>query len=95
MFLPLPLYSLVAMETCLFVKPLPSNGCCIVAYFVVVAQQRVYMPQYCYSGIRDELHVHKVLVTSVMSRKESVWTSANEMLTLLNKPGRSIVRNHL
>jgi hypothetical protein len=52
------------------------------------------MPQYCYSGIRDELHVHKVFVTSMMNRKECVWTSANEMLPLLNKTGlflRSII----
>jgi hypothetical protein len=41
--LPLLLYSLVAVEACLFAKPLLSNGCYIAAYFAVVAQQRVYM----------------------------------------------------
>jgi hypothetical protein len=30
----------------LFAEPLFSNGSCIVAYFAVVAYQRVYMPQY-------------------------------------------------
>jgi hypothetical protein len=35
------------MGTCLFAKPLFSNGyCSIFAYFAVVAQQRVYLPQY-------------------------------------------------
>jgi hypothetical protein len=29
------------------VKPLLSDGCCIFAYLAVVAQQWVYMPQYC------------------------------------------------
>jgi hypothetical protein len=38
--------SIVAMQTCLFAKPLLSNSCCILAYLVVVAQQRVYMPHY-------------------------------------------------
>jgi hypothetical protein len=36
----------IAMETCLFAELLLSNSCCIVAYFAVIAQQRVYMPQY-------------------------------------------------
>jgi hypothetical protein len=31
---------------CYCLRPLPSNGCCIAAYIVVVAYQRVYMPQY-------------------------------------------------
>jgi hypothetical protein len=34
------------MQTCLFAKPLLSNGCCIFAYLMFVAQQQVYMPQY-------------------------------------------------
>jgi hypothetical protein len=34
---PLLLYSLASVETCLFVKPLLSNGCCTVAYFSIVA----------------------------------------------------------
>jgi hypothetical protein len=34
------------MGTCLFAKPLLSSGCCIFAYLAVVAQQRVYRPQY-------------------------------------------------
>jgi hypothetical protein len=37
------LFPIVAMQTCLFVKPLLSNGCCIFAYLTVVAQQQVYM----------------------------------------------------
>jgi hypothetical protein len=40
------LYAIVIVETCLFAKPLLSNGCFIFAYIAVVAQQRVYMPQY-------------------------------------------------
>jgi hypothetical protein len=36
----------VAQGTCLFAKPLLSNGCCIAASFAIVAKQRVYMPQY-------------------------------------------------
>jgi hypothetical protein len=35
--LPFLLYYCVAAETSLFAEPLPSNGCCIVAYFAVVA----------------------------------------------------------
>jgi hypothetical protein len=31
------------MGTCLFAKPLLSNGCSIFAYIAVVVQQRVYM----------------------------------------------------
>jgi hypothetical protein len=45
--LALLLCSLVVMETCLFAELLLSNDCCIVACFVVTAQQWVYMPQYC------------------------------------------------
>jgi hypothetical protein len=43
---PLLLYPIVAMETCLLAEPLLSNGCCTTPYVAVVAQQRVYMPQY-------------------------------------------------
>jgi hypothetical protein len=35
-------YSIVACV----LRPLPNNGCCITAYFAVVAYQRDYMPQY-------------------------------------------------
>jgi hypothetical protein len=38
--------SIVAIGTCLFEKPLFSNGCCIFDHLVVVAQQRIYMPLY-------------------------------------------------
>jgi hypothetical protein len=38
---------IVAEETWLFVEPLLTNSCCIVAYFAVVAQQRAYILQYC------------------------------------------------
>jgi hypothetical protein len=31
------LYSLIAVETCLFAEPLLSNGCCTVACFAVIA----------------------------------------------------------
>jgi hypothetical protein len=34
------------LRSCLLAKQLPINGCCIVACFMVVAKQRVYMPQY-------------------------------------------------
>jgi hypothetical protein len=44
--IPLLLYPNVAVETCLFEKPLLGNGCCIFAYLAVVAQQQVYMPEY-------------------------------------------------
>jgi hypothetical protein len=43
--------STVAMGTCLFAKPLLSNGCCTFAYLVLVAQQWVYMPQYIYTVV--------------------------------------------
>jgi hypothetical protein len=43
---PLLLYPIVAVESRLFAKLLLSNRCCIFAYLAVVAQQRVYMPQY-------------------------------------------------
>jgi hypothetical protein len=43
---PLLLFPIVAVQTCLFAKPLLSNGCCIFAYLVVVAQQWVYTPHY-------------------------------------------------
>jgi hypothetical protein len=39
-------YVTVSVETCLFALPLLSNGCCMFAYFAVVAQKRVYMSQY-------------------------------------------------
>jgi hypothetical protein len=29
--------SIIAVETCLFAELLPKNGCCIVAYFTVIA----------------------------------------------------------
>jgi hypothetical protein len=38
--------SSVAVQTCLFAKPLFSNCSCIFAYLIVIAQQQVYMPQY-------------------------------------------------
>jgi hypothetical protein len=38
--------SIVGMETCLFAKPLLSNGCCIFAHLAIVVQQQAYMPQY-------------------------------------------------
>jgi streptomycin 6-kinase len=50
---PLLLYPIVAMETRLFAKPLPSKGYCIFVYLAVVAQQRVYMPQYVKVFIGD------------------------------------------
>jgi hypothetical protein len=37
------LFPIVTVKTCLFTKTLLSNGCCILAYLAVVAQQRVYM----------------------------------------------------
>jgi hypothetical protein len=40
------LYPLVPVETCLFAESLLNNGCCIIAYLAVVAEQRVYMTQY-------------------------------------------------
>jgi hypothetical protein len=39
------LFQTVAVKICLSAKPLLSNGCCIFAYLLVVAQQWVYMPQ--------------------------------------------------
>jgi hypothetical protein len=36
------------METCLFEKPLLSNGYCIFAYLAAVAWQRVHMLKYLY-----------------------------------------------
>jgi hypothetical protein len=38
--------SIVAVETCLCSKALPSNGSCIFVNLAVVTQQWVYMPQY-------------------------------------------------
>jgi hypothetical protein len=38
--------SVIAYQRPLFTEPLLSSGCFIAAYFVVVAQQRVYVPQY-------------------------------------------------
>jgi hypothetical protein len=38
--------SVVSVATCLFAKPLFSNGFSIFAYIAVVAQKRVYMLQY-------------------------------------------------
>jgi hypothetical protein len=43
---PLLLFAIAALETRFFPQLLLSNGCCIFAYLVVVAQQRFYMPQY-------------------------------------------------
>jgi hypothetical protein len=39
---PLLLFAIVAVQTCLFPKPLLSDGSYIFAYLAVVAQQRVY-----------------------------------------------------
>jgi hypothetical protein len=36
------------METRLFAKPLLSNGCRILAYSLVVAEQRICVPQYLF-----------------------------------------------
>jgi hypothetical protein len=36
----------LAVETWLFGEPLLNNGCYIVAYFAVVAYQRVHMSEY-------------------------------------------------
>jgi hypothetical protein len=41
---PLLLFPIVALQTCLFAKLSLSNGCRTFAYITVVAQQRVYMP---------------------------------------------------
>jgi hypothetical protein len=38
----------------LFAKSLLSNDCCIFAYLAVIAQQRVYKPQYIYIYTRME-----------------------------------------
>jgi hypothetical protein len=43
---PLLLYPFFSVETCLFAELLRSNGCCIFAYFAVVAWRRVYVSQY-------------------------------------------------
>jgi hypothetical protein len=47
--------AIVSIETCLFAKPLLSNGSCIFAYLAVVAQQRVYMLQYINSTANKTL----------------------------------------
>jgi hypothetical protein len=39
-------FAIVAVETWLLAKPLLSNACSIAASFLVLTQQRVYMPQY-------------------------------------------------
>jgi hypothetical protein len=39
---PVLLFPVVSMQTCLFAKPFLSNGCCIAASFAVVAEQRIY-----------------------------------------------------
>jgi hypothetical protein len=44
--------AIVATETCLFAELLPSDGC-LVAYFAVVAWQRVYMPQYLLDRLKQ------------------------------------------
>jgi hypothetical protein len=55
------------MQTCLFAKPLLTNGCCILAYLAVVARQRVYMPQYLlvYGGKEINLNVAMSLNTYI------------------------------
>jgi hypothetical protein len=40
--------SIVSVGTCLFAKPLLSNGSCIFAYLAVVAQQRICVLQYIF-----------------------------------------------
>jgi hypothetical protein len=47
------------MGTCLFAKPLLSNGSCRFAYLAVVAQQRVYVPQY---------NAHEMVKTAELGR---------------------------
>jgi hypothetical protein len=44
--IPVLLYPVVAMETCLFAEPLLSNDCCMFAYLAIAAKQRVYMRHY-------------------------------------------------
>jgi hypothetical protein len=51
------------MGTCLFAKPLFSNGSCIFAYLAVVAQQRVCMPQYYGTWVHLSCVLHKSLLS--------------------------------
>jgi hypothetical protein len=55
--IPLLLFTMVAMQTCLFSKPLLSNGHRIFAYLAVVAQQWVYMAQYVCMHMNIIMHV--------------------------------------
>jgi hypothetical protein len=51
------LFTIVAMQTYLFAKPLLGNGCCILAYLAVVAQQWVYMARYVCMDMNIIMHV--------------------------------------
>jgi hypothetical protein len=56
------LFLYFAVQTCLSAKLLLSNDCCIFAYLAVVAQERVYMPQYVRTGKeehKEEINVNK------------------------------------
>jgi hypothetical protein len=46
------------VETCLYAKPLLSDGCCIFACLAVVAQQRVYMPQYNVKNLLSSVRMY-------------------------------------
>jgi hypothetical protein len=46
MKIPLLLFPIAAVKTCLFAKPLLSNGCCIFSYLAVVTQRRFYVQDY-------------------------------------------------
>jgi hypothetical protein len=42
-----------SLATGMFTEPLPSNNCYIAAYFMVIAKQWVYMPQYWQGMVKN------------------------------------------
>jgi hypothetical protein len=77
--------AIVAMEICLFVKPLPSNGCCIAASFAVAASQRVYMPKIVtwWSDYRRVLDWRSDLLDSLIQRVTTFYSSVRHRLNVV------------
>jgi hypothetical protein len=72
--------AVITVETCLFVKLLLSNSCCIAASFTVIAQQRVYMPLYfacelafCICDVTLLWYGHGITAASNLSAEEVIF----------------------
>jgi hypothetical protein len=61
------LFQIDTAQTCPLVKPLLSSGCSIFSYLLIVAQQRVYMPQYFWH------HKHIIIIIVIIIGKTALF----------------------